>query len=195
MTWGITKDQTLPALQGKPLVVRSLFAEVANQSLLKSNDTESAIFAGLSAVRQYERCQLKEKSSLPKVPDHVRVFMDRLQNGNLQTLPEVIEPHKELQKSLGGTNPSPLPLDSLPALPSGSVRNIIGINFDKFNRLVFKFDTGEVITTNELNIQHSSTSYVTVNQGSTPSPSPSPNPSAMTIDGMTILIDGNSINL
>lgn len=69
MQW--SADNTIPAIQGKSLNLRELFAKVANASLAKGLSKEEAIFAGTNAVKIEERKNQPVKVKQPKLPSHV----------------------------------------------------------------------------------------------------------------------------
>jgi hypothetical protein len=69
MQW--TADNTPPAIQGKSLKLRELFAKVANASLDKGFSKEESIFAGTNAVKIEERKNQPAKVKQPKLPSHV----------------------------------------------------------------------------------------------------------------------------
>lgn len=69
MQW--SADNTIPAVQGKSLNLRELFAKVANASLAKGLSKEEAIFAGTNAVKIEERKNQPAKVKQPKLPSHV----------------------------------------------------------------------------------------------------------------------------
>lgn len=69
MQW--SADNTPPAIQGKSLKLRELFAKVANASLDKGFSKEESIFAGTNAVKIEERKNQPAKEKKPKVPSHV----------------------------------------------------------------------------------------------------------------------------
>jgi hypothetical protein len=69
MQW--TADNTPPAIQGKSLKLRELFAKVANASLDKGFSKEESIFAGTNAVKIEERKNQPPKVKQPKLPSHV----------------------------------------------------------------------------------------------------------------------------
>jgi hypothetical protein len=69
MQW--TADNTPPAIEGKSLKLRELFAKVANSSLDRGFSKEESIFAGTNAVKIEERKNQPAKVKQPKVPSHV----------------------------------------------------------------------------------------------------------------------------
>lgn len=69
MQW--SADNTPPAIQGKSLKLRELFAKVANASLDKGFSKEESIFAGTNAVKIEERKNQPAKVKAPKLPSHV----------------------------------------------------------------------------------------------------------------------------
>lgn len=69
MQW--SADNTTPAIQGKSLKLRELFAKVANASLAKGFSKEESIFAGTNAVKIEERKTQPAKVKAPKLPSHV----------------------------------------------------------------------------------------------------------------------------
>lgn len=69
MQW--SADNTTPAIQGKSLKLRELFAKVANASLAKGFSKEESIFAGTNAVKIEERKNQPVKVKQPKLPSHV----------------------------------------------------------------------------------------------------------------------------
>ena len=69
MQW--SADNTVPAIQGKSLKLRELFAKVANSSLAKGLSKDEAIFAGTNAVKIEERKNQPAKVKQPKLPSHV----------------------------------------------------------------------------------------------------------------------------
>ena len=69
MQW--SADNTPPAIQGKSLKLRELFAKTANASLDKGFTKEESIFAGINAVKIEERKNQPVKVKQPKLPSHV----------------------------------------------------------------------------------------------------------------------------
>lgn len=69
MQW--SADNVIPSLKSKSLVLRELFAKVANASLAKGLSQEESIFAGTKAVSIEENKNKPEKVKAPKVPSHV----------------------------------------------------------------------------------------------------------------------------
>lgn len=92
MPWSITN--TVPAMQGKSLVLRKLFAETANACLAKAQDEDSCIFAGLAAVRNAERPSKQLKQQLDglkqQVPMHVAAVLNK----------QLLEPSEQLPEDL-----------------------------------------------------------------------------------------------
>lgn len=62
---------TVPAMHGKSLALRELFAKVANAALAKGQTEEEAIFSGISAVKIQENKNKPAKATTPKVPAHL----------------------------------------------------------------------------------------------------------------------------
>lgn len=62
---------TVPAMHGKSLALRELFAKVANAALAKGQTEEEATFSGMSAVKIQEKKAAKPKAVAPKIPAHV----------------------------------------------------------------------------------------------------------------------------
>lgn len=69
MQW--SADNVIPSLKSKSLVLRELFAKVANASLAKGLSQEESIFAGTKAVSIEENKNKPAKAKAPKVPSHV----------------------------------------------------------------------------------------------------------------------------
>lgn len=72
-----SKDKTIPAIAGKSDKVKEVFAEAANTALSKGQDEQSAVFAGLAAVKNYEKKQGVSKAVIaPKtIPSHVQAII------------------------------------------------------------------------------------------------------------------------
>lgn len=95
MAW--SASNTIPAMQGKSIKLRELFAKVANAALDKGQTQEEAIFAGTSAVKIQEK---KDQPPKPKVPAHLAAV--RSMSGspyeltskaaNTQGTPQVLSP-------------------------------------------------------------------------------------------------------
>jgi hypothetical protein len=62
---------TVPAMHGKSLALRELFAKTANATLAKGQTEEEAIFSGISAVKIQEKKNQPPKAVAPKVPAHL----------------------------------------------------------------------------------------------------------------------------
>lgn len=62
---------TVPAMHGKSLALRELFAKTANAALAKGQTEEEAIFSGISAVKIQEKKNQPSKAVAPKVPAHL----------------------------------------------------------------------------------------------------------------------------
>jgi hypothetical protein len=62
---------TVPAMHGKSLTLRELFAKTANAALDKGQTEEEAIFSGMSAVKIQEKKNQPPKVVAPKVPAHL----------------------------------------------------------------------------------------------------------------------------
>lgn len=62
---------TVPAMHGKSLALRELFAKTANAALAKGQTSEEAIFSGMSAVKIQEKKTQQPKAVAPKVPAHL----------------------------------------------------------------------------------------------------------------------------
>jgi hypothetical protein len=62
---------TVPAMHGKSLTLRELFAKTANAALDKGQTEEEAIFSGMSAVKIQEKKNQPPKAVAPKVPAHL----------------------------------------------------------------------------------------------------------------------------
>jgi hypothetical protein len=69
MQW--SADNTPPAIKGKSLKLRELFAKVANSSIDRGFSKEESIFAGTNAVKIEERKNQPAKVKQPKLPSHV----------------------------------------------------------------------------------------------------------------------------
>jgi len=63
---------TTPAMHGKSLALRELFAKTANTALAKGQTEEEAIFSGMSAVKIQEKKNQPAKAVAPKVPAHLQ---------------------------------------------------------------------------------------------------------------------------
>jgi hypothetical protein len=74
MPWSASK--TIPAVEGKSLKLRELFAKVANAALAKGQTEEEAIFAGLGAIKIEEKKQPVKKVTAPKLPAHLQILKD-----------------------------------------------------------------------------------------------------------------------
>lgn len=62
---------TVPAMHGKSLALRELFAKVANAALAKGQTEQEATFAGTIAVKIEEKKNQPAKAQPPKVPAHL----------------------------------------------------------------------------------------------------------------------------
>lgn len=62
---------TVPAMHGKSLALRELFAKVANTALAKGQTEQEATFAGTIAVKIEEKKNQPAKAQPPKVPAHL----------------------------------------------------------------------------------------------------------------------------
>lgn len=94
MPWSANK--TIPAVEGKSLKLRELFAKVANAALNKGQTEEEAIFAGLGAIKIEEKKHEVKKVTAPKVPAHLQVLKDLVSQQNVETvikaeIPQIVE--------------------------------------------------------------------------------------------------------
>ena len=137
MPW--TATETIPAIRGKSLKSRQIFAETANAVLAKGRSEEEAITAGLGAIAKYERDLMKNHVVQPK-PSHLQAILDIAKSApkskELLPAPTVVN---------HGISPEFLPKGQLPV---NVQRNITGINFNSKGQLVVTFDTGEKIELN-----------------------------------------------
>jgi hypothetical protein len=159
MTWGITREETLPSLQNKSLEARKVFSRVANENLLKNGNKSDAEFAGLAAVSSYERSQQKlnkaKQSVEVQIPQHLRAVFELVQKKALEdTFQNVQENLQEQftarQNTSGNTNVAMMYKNALEANPD---RSLVHAEFNKNGQLVLVFNTGEKITTNESSIK------------------------------------------
>lgn len=76
MPYSTTK--TIPALSNKSDKVKEVFAEAANSALARGLTDDEAIYAGLSAVSNYEKKHQVKKEAKPakKLPSHLAVILE-----------------------------------------------------------------------------------------------------------------------
>lgn len=125
-------------MQGKSKELKQLFITAATKSFEKNQDEQAAVFAGLQAVSIKERKPAVAKAKAPAVPMHLKAVLDSIK-------PSVNEFSKtsSIQQAF-------LPKNSLQV---GIDRSLISADFDNNGKLILTFDTGEVITTNEIAIK------------------------------------------
>lgn len=92
MPWSANK--TIPAVEGKSLKLRELFAKVANAALNKGQTEEEAIFAGLGAIKIEEKKHEVKKVTAPKVPAHLQILKDLVNKQVEEPIEKVKEPSK-----------------------------------------------------------------------------------------------------
>lgn len=154
MPW--STENTLPSLKNKSKETRELFAKVANEALSKGRTEDEAITAGLAAVANLQR--KTQKAFTPyKPPSHLTALLAPKKEQEAKPEEPKVDPLKEsLKKAL-------LPKGSL---PSNVERNLIKVEVDPSGRLVFYFDTGEKIVTEEIKKTINLDQYVSVTTGS-----------------------------
>lgn len=76
MPW--SKTDTIPTLNKKSDKVKEVFAEAANTALSKGQDEQAAIFAGLAAVKNYEKKHQVTKAIIrpQQVPLHLQAVIE-----------------------------------------------------------------------------------------------------------------------
>jgi hypothetical protein len=100
---------TVPAMHGKSLALRELFAKVANAALAKGQTEEEATFSGMSAVKIQEKKTAPPKAVAPKVPAH------------LAAVRSYTEPYSMVSKAVE---------------PAPAVANVKSVEFDNQGHLV-----------------------------------------------------------
>lgn len=128
MPW--SKNKTVPALEDKSDADKELFARVANAQLDKGKSEKDAIIAGMVAVKN--SCRVQKAA----IPAHLQGILNRIQ--------EVTDEETSLyvQKAVLGAN----------SLPVGIDRNLVKVELNKRNELVFTFDTKETIVTKPIEL-------------------------------------------
>jgi len=138
-----TALKTIPQLEGKPRELRVLFADTANEALLKGRSTDEAIFKGLALVKQAEQKTIK-KFVKPAVPRHLQAILDIRNNPQAyQEAPQ--EP--EIAKA---------------NLPLGN--DVVGAQFDAKGRLILKLADGKTIVSNVAPITAVETNVVVIGE-------------------------------
>lgn len=143
MPWSYPSDMPSFA-KHKTEKEQKLAVKVANETLAKTGDDSSAIFAAIAAVKNLKKKTEKSVSvekQERKLPSHIptREMFNALKQEEQQeivskalVLPAFLRQH---------------------SLPEGVARNIRAMNFNKEGKLVVVFDTGEIITTDAVAIQ------------------------------------------
>lgn len=140
MPW--TATDTIPAMQNKSLALRQLFAETANLQLSKNRATQDAVFAGLAAVANEEKKQIKlhkesaEQKEQKQLPAHLRL---------------VIESKKALDSNV---TPNSL---------SDKQKTLISASWDSSGRLVLLFDDNSKLVTEPVPSEYIQNSIVQIN--------------------------------
>lgn len=147
-----TALNTIPALTGKSREIRILFADIANEALLKGRTQEEAIFQGLALVKQKEQKEIK-KFVKPHVPRHLQAILD------LKNNPQASQ---EALSALQIENPTE---DTL-----ASGKEIVGAEFDAKGRLILKFKDGKTIVSNVAPITAVEHSVIVVGDGNGTAP-------------------------
>jgi hypothetical protein len=131
MSWSALK--TTPSLEGKSRELRLLFAEVANASLTKGLSEDEATFAGLAAVRQKEKSEVK-KYVKPSVPSHLQAILNARDayEGTLTNLQDVLNASSTL----------PLTEEN-----NASNRGVAKAEFNSKGQLVLDLENGEKLIT------------------------------------------------
>lgn len=161
MPWS---NQNVPSfVKNKSKEEQELAIKVANDTLTKTQDEGSAIFAAIAAVKEYNRKKTQQKAlqSIRKYyPSHISSLLNKA----------IVEP----VEAVAGDSDNKLPIRKEflgeNALPTGIQRNLVSAEFDNNSRLRLVFDTGEQIITksvaqtveNYVNISGSSTRSKTV---------------------------------
>lgn len=147
MPW--SSSNTIPAIQGKSLALRKLFADVANAALEKGRTEQEAIFAGLAAVKNEEKKTAKKDYTVAKQvlkpPSHLQAIIDASKKKQEQV---------EVKKDAVATNINRpvIRQEFLPAnsLEIGVERNVVYADFDDNGQLVILFDNGDKIVTDSV---------------------------------------------
>lgn len=121
MAWSATN--TIPAMQGKSIQLRELFAKVANAALDKGQTEAEAIFSGSSAVKIQEK---KNQPVKPKIPAHLAAV--RSMSGS---------PYEMTSKAA-----STMPVTE-------DINALVGAEFDNQGHLTLLFKDGRTIKTKE----------------------------------------------
>lgn len=82
---------TIPAMHGKSLALREIFAKAANAALDKGQSEEEAKFSGMNAVRIHEKKNPMPKAMPPKVPAHVQAVRS-MQGSPFDMVSKAVEP-------------------------------------------------------------------------------------------------------
>lgn len=103
-----SKDKTIPAIAGKSEKVKEVFAQAANSALSKGQDEQSAVFAGLAAVKNYEKKQGITKAIIqPKViPLHIQAIVKAKAASDYIAETKRLELEKQEQTALDNWNNS-----------------------------------------------------------------------------------------
>lgn len=119
-----SKDKTIPAIAGKSDKVKEVFAEAANSALSKGQDEQSAVFAGLAAVKNYEKKQGVAKSIIGHHahPTHVLAISEARK---AKELSKVVETQEVVQ--------------DLPDF-------VVSVAVDSLSRIVATYDSGKKTT-------------------------------------------------
>lgn len=126
-------------LKNKPADIQKKAIEIGNETLQRTGSEESAIFSMQSYVKrqQAKESQQKALDTPKKVPQHLQAILHK-----------AIKP-EEPEEPSNGFKRLPISKEFLGdnALPVGVDRNLVSAEFDKNDRLVMLFDTGEKIQT------------------------------------------------
>lgn len=132
-----SKDKTIYSLNNKSDKVKEVFAEAANSALSRGLTEEEAVFAGLVAVKNYEKKHTVKKEVKP-IPLHLQAVLDAAKERlKLATSHEDASKQGEYQQDLEQVSKAVLE-------PS---KTIVDADFDSQERLVIKFNDGSTITT------------------------------------------------
>lgn len=166
MPW--STDKTLPSLKKKSDEIRALFAEVANKVLRETQDEGKAIEAGLSAVSK-KQGKVRVKKATTDVVNDVPLHLQVIHALKAKREAEQLEISKESElldsehvDSSTDVIDTKLLFKQKGQIEADPERSLVGIEWDRQDRLVLKFDDGAKLVSEPVPVSNSVRSSVIV---------------------------------
>lgn len=148
--------------ENKSEEIQKLAVKVANESLSKTNDEDSATFAAIAAVKKFSSQDKASKSSQVafkrSTPSHIPAVVEKAAVEPINPVSEDSSNRLPISREFLGKN----------ALPVGKDRNLVSVELKDNFQLYHTFDTGERIITDLSSLEGTIENYVSISnpQGS-----------------------------